>query len=504
MPPGFLKDMVDRMPPLGSMYTTPVVSPQVEPAALGCAMPSKRQLIPAGLVSAFGRLNLDGGFRGRSGHCRCKVGQGEQARRPTDYSKSSHVRSHPTQSSDARRSAPRRPGNGKRKLPDDDDDEGDSNDELRHPGRSCPGRPAKPARRRGLACPFYLYDPVEHRECGSHRFRGFADVKQHILDRKHRQKPHCFRCGLHFDTYPDRDAHLRAPASGQLCQTQTFAVVAGVSQEQEQQIRSPSTRVTGHEEKWFHAWATLFPRRRRPPSPYLTDDEDVRLLEAGIESLSGDDPAWLRTGTWQSPLLASAPHEELFPAVLEIMQRYVTHIRDRRGQGSQQGGLLTAAPGARHTPSLASPGLAHPHFSAAGGGQGGPFAPSAGAQGANQVFSPARGSFAFQPVAYLSTFGIPTLQQPGYNGAVDPLTTLHDPSNQLSPTPQDSSWLLQPHPNHNDHLIDDALNLGGQGSFFDNVDGSTFPPWPSSWSSHTVDNEAPEEPSYQNTRFNPS
>lgn len=264
---------------------------------------SKTKIDLSALVAEFAALTLCGNIR--------KVGQDGEPRESSHIKKSTPIQNNPKRNGKRRR----------RFLEQDDKDE--SNDDAKPPGARSAGS-AGSAESRGLACHYYLFDREKYRSCGLHRFRGYADVKQHILDRTHRQKPFCPICGRTFNTFDDRDAHVR----GQTCQERILPVLPGVSQEQERAIRYPQTsaRRTA-EQKWFDVWDILFPGIPQPQTPWLTGDEDVQFFEELEQSVHAD-PASLQ-GDWQSPILADAPPDQLLPAVIEVLRR-LGRIRNRR------------------------------------------------------------------------------------------------------------------------------------------------------------------------------
>lgn len=60
---------------------------------------------------------------------------------------------------------------------------------------------AKPptSKDRRMACHFYKFDRHVYDRCRTCAFRGFADVKQHLVERTHKQPVHCmYKCILFF------------------------------------------------------------------------------------------------------------------------------------------------------------------------------------------------------------------------------------------------------------------------------------------------------------------
>lgn len=140
-------------------------------------------------------------------------------------------------------------------------------------GSVPPRRPAKTVVKENtprILCPFYVQDRHAWSKCFKHRFRGTADVRQHIL-RVHMQPPYCSVCGTTFKKDDARDRHI----AEQSCERQTFEDIPGVSTEQFDRIteigKQPKHHV-GERERWLQMWRTLFDGEPDPDSPYATED----------------------------------------------------------------------------------------------------------------------------------------------------------------------------------------------------------------------------------------
>lgn len=313
------------------------------------------------------------------GHFRCRPPNGEpghsdQARQPSYVRRTSKKSNRPSTNTTRR---------SKRKKSSQDHDEDDDDGDGPEPRNSCPGSSEELG---GFACPFYIYNRLEHRQCAPLRFRAFADVKQHLLQRapRHIQPAHCPRCGIEFASYDDRDIHVNVPNS-QVCAQRHFPVFPGMSQDQERLIRNiPTGARPSPEAKWFRVWAILFGRDTPPPlSPRLIGDGNVEFLEE-LGRHARDNHALLHA-QWTSQLMASAMPEQRLEAVSEIVQVLAQgerrRVQERQSRPRRQS-RLAAEP---HQEQLSD---AYPASNAATDGYGGYFVPDLSASVSNPVLLP--------------------------------------------------------------------------------------------------------------------
>jgi hypothetical protein len=148
-----------------------------------------------------------------------------------------------------------------------DNDDVSDDDGSKRPSKRGRGKRNMLLERQLFACPFWKYDPVQHRTCLPVILGGASRVKQH-LTRNH-APIYCHRCLATFSDDESHDAHVDSVN----CQRDPAAGLDGLSDAQREQL---SRRMRGPEaERWYGIWDICFPGRTRPSSPYL----DHRLTE---------------------------------------------------------------------------------------------------------------------------------------------------------------------------------------------------------------------------------
>jgi hypothetical protein len=135
-----------------------------------------------------------------------------------------------------------------------------------------------------FACPFYLHNRHQWRNClRNYTLNRVVDVRLHLL-RVHLLSPQCPSCGREFkgDSAEDRcNAHIQL----RCCQPLPLPLPArhGVTGDQLEAMRAIATRRTGRRvldpaaAKWFDMWDIIFPGTAHPASPYITEHPDVQL-----------------------------------------------------------------------------------------------------------------------------------------------------------------------------------------------------------------------------------
>ncbi|KAK3385824.1 hypothetical protein B0H63DRAFT_187870 [Podospora didyma] len=178
------------------------------------------------------------------------------------------------------------------------DDEGDDNEDPNN-GRNPMPPPKRPKRGseipsgKSLACPFWKFDPEQHKDCLKTKQRYFQvnRVKQH-LTRRH-TKVYCERCKTIFKDEPGHQHHLEH--AGPACVFKPWNPHHGVTRRQQAKLHKKSSSSLTDSEQWFAMWAILFPNRPQPRSPYIDQylSDDLRHFreyaqDRGSQFLSED------------------------------------------------------------------------------------------------------------------------------------------------------------------------------------------------------------------------
>lgn len=115
-----------------------------------------------------------------------------------------------------------------------------------------------------FACPFCKKDPGRYGICYNHKLSRIGDVKQHLL-RRHAIPIYCSSWNRTFDNEEDRDNHTRE----RTCEIRPKIVHDGVTAQQKKLLRKRTDTRLSEEEQWYKIFEILFPRHRRPESPYI-------------------------------------------------------------------------------------------------------------------------------------------------------------------------------------------------------------------------------------------
>lgn len=188
-----------------------------------------------------------------------------------------------------------------------------------------------------FACPFYLHDRLEHSSCLYTRLTRVGDVRQHLLERTHKQVVHCPVCGIPFRgrttaaSRQQRDEHVQ----GATCaRSPSLPNYPGITEDQERGIRETAingrTNHFSEPQRWYMIWDVLFPEEQRPPSPYLTDPPDIQRFSDLGYAIFADDTLWssLPEQPWTA---AMGPAERrsgmlgFFGAVMALARGLVVH-----------------------------------------------------------------------------------------------------------------------------------------------------------------------------------
>lgn len=177
-----------------------------------------------------------------------------------------------------------------------------------------------------FACPFYLHDRQECRNClRNYTLNRIVDVRLHLF-RIHLLAPQCPICGEEFkgDTAEDRcNTHIQR----QNCQRLSFPPSArlGITRDQFDAIQTTARHRNGRRgpdpaaEKWFEMWDIIFPGITRPISPYIRDHPDVqRITDMNQLILSGE--------RWRDVIV---PDGEISPSLQQASRSTLAAIADR-------------------------------------------------------------------------------------------------------------------------------------------------------------------------------
>ncbi len=122
-----------------------------------------------------------------------------------------------------------------------------------------------------FGCPFYKYNPIQHKDCLlRNRLTETSFVVQHLA-RSHKSQPiHCPICGEMFDRRNDCDDHIRL----QSCERRIFHH-KGLTEDQLNHLREPR-RGLNEADRWYRLWNIIFPNILPPDSPYVgTEYEEM-------------------------------------------------------------------------------------------------------------------------------------------------------------------------------------------------------------------------------------
>lgn len=149
-----------------------------------------------------------------------------------------------------------------------------------------------------FACPFYLHDRLEHSGCLYTRLTRVGDVRQHLVERVHKQAVHCPVCCTTFrgrtaEARQQRDEHVQRASCEPSPSPPSFP---GITEDQEREIReiALNTRTNQYTEpqRWYKIWDYLFPGEPRPASPFLTDPPDIQRVSDLGDAIFDDESLW--------------------------------------------------------------------------------------------------------------------------------------------------------------------------------------------------------------------
>lgn len=199
------------------------------------------------------------------------------------------------------------------------------------------GSRRKTTRRRRFACHYYLYDRIGHSECLNKRLIRLSDVRQHLLERTHKQQVHCPVCGITFTGRTAvarqlRDAHIRAATCEPLPSPPSYP---GITEDQEQRIQQIALNCRGTHytevHRWYLIWEVLFPGSPRPDSPFLTEVPEIQRMIDHREALFGSD-LWLNLLP-NEPSLTAMPPGAQRTTVYNIVESFIGQARGVVEQG---------------------------------------------------------------------------------------------------------------------------------------------------------------------------
>lgn len=192
-----------------------------------------------------------------------------------------------------------------------------------------------------FACHYYLRDRIHHCDCLNKRLARLADVRQHLLDRKHKQVVHCPVCGSKFEgpttlAKQRRDTHVQAAT----CERSPFPFnYPGITEDEEQRIRQIArdgrTNQYTEVERWYKIWDVLFPGQQRPESPFLTDVPDIQRMVDWTAAIFGSD-LWLELPI--EPWTTAMSREERHSLMSNFIQQFIVQVRslEERNGGSAE------------------------------------------------------------------------------------------------------------------------------------------------------------------------
>ena len=210
---------------------------------------------------------------------------------------------------------------------EDGDGDGDSEQgSARHPSKRRGGQDL--SANKSLACPFWKFDPVSHREClKREKFLGVNRVKQHLARSHAEDAFSCQRCKAKFEDEDEQERHLQAAADTVCVYKQRDPGDRRITRQQQVALSKKSKPGTDREQ-WFAVWRILFPGCQEPQSAYIDThvSEDLRLFR---EYASRQGPLLLlqelRAEGFRDPEV-SHPQETLETASLAAASRALESV----------------------------------------------------------------------------------------------------------------------------------------------------------------------------------
>jgi hypothetical protein len=124
-----------------------------------------------------------------------------------------------------------------------------------------------------LACPFYIHAPDKHQAClAQHDVSSIEALIKHLL-RQHDKPLYCRTCWKTFETLIDRDNHVLENACKRIDQEASI----GLTESQKVRLIKRDRYELGEARRWRRIWSTVFPGREQPRSPYLEQDEGLKV-----------------------------------------------------------------------------------------------------------------------------------------------------------------------------------------------------------------------------------
>lgn len=208
---------------------------------------------------------------------------------------------------------------------------------------SDPPQPSRASSKRGgtartFACHFYLHDRIGHSACLNVRLARLSDVRQHLLERTHKQIVHCPVCGTSFpgrltEARRQRDAHVQAATCERSSSPFNYP---GITEDEDRQIReiARNTRTADYTEhrRWFMIWDVLFPGEQRPASPFLTDVPDIQRVFDWAYVIFSDSDRWLTLPN--EPWTPAMSREQRNARMSNFIESFIIEARDLVGEDS--------------------------------------------------------------------------------------------------------------------------------------------------------------------------
>ncbi|EWZ78180.1 hypothetical protein FOXG_20914 [Fusarium oxysporum f. sp. lycopersici 4287] len=118
-----------------------------------------------------------------------------------------------------------------------------------------------PFKKRGLACPFYIYNPTICQGCFASDLRSIKDMIGHLFE-SHSRPVYCATCYNTFDDLVKRDDH----ALRNQCRKSTPGPLFGLSERQKAELMKINLDCTV-DEGWLRIWHIVFPEEKDPVLP---------------------------------------------------------------------------------------------------------------------------------------------------------------------------------------------------------------------------------------------
>lgn len=195
-------------------------------------------------------------------------------------------------------------------------------------------------------CLYYLRDPQKHRSCWDSKFKDWKDLREHLLNRKHRRPIICQNCGFDFQ------GDLKKAHGAWLKHTQEKKCKPGPSErpsglritaEQEKEIKKlgQKGKHTDHLlDKWRKTWKILFRGYQCPVSPYIINNPIVHNHGKSVSPsslLSTDASLRFEREVFNMPAMANVPEQDRVNLGNDVIRTYLAGLQQQQGQQGQQG-----------------------------------------------------------------------------------------------------------------------------------------------------------------------